>query len=74
MQDVFDYEVRVHGHLTERLVRALELHNAEIDTVIIGVAADQPALRGLLDRLYDLGLEVVELHRRPATGSIDRTS
>lgn len=74
MSGFFDYEVRVHGQLTERLVRSLELHDAEIDTVIMGASVDQAALRGLLDRIHHLGLEVVALHRRPAADTADRNA
>jgi hypothetical protein len=33
------------------------------DTVISGVIADQPALHGLLNRIRDLGLCLISVHR-----------
>ena len=62
------YEVRLHGivspRLLDRICTELELR---ADTVLRGAIQDQAALHGLLARLSDLGLELVELHQVSVT-------
>jgi hypothetical protein len=41
----------------------LRVTTAGTDTVISGVIADQPALHGLLNRVRDLGLCLISVHR-----------
>lgn len=62
------YEITVRGTGSRRLATAFE----ELDvssfaghTVLRGHLADQAALRGLLDRIAALGLDVVDLRRLP---------
>jgi hypothetical protein len=48
--------------LSERLAAALEgmtLHSGPVNTVFTGEVKDQSQLYGLLDRLRDLGLELI---------------
>lgn len=62
-----NYEIRVRGRVGEHLLDALGL-DAEVvpvETVLRGPVGDQDGLRGLLDRLQDLGLELVEVRRLP---------
>jgi hypothetical protein len=65
------YEICVQGRLTERLAAALEgmtLHAGAVNTVFTGKVKDQSQLYGLLDRLRDLGLELISVHPRTAAG------
>ena len=60
------YAITVQGHLTPRWSAwfdGLELTPvADGTTVISGPVADQAALHGLLERLRDLGIELLALH------------
>ena len=58
------YEVRLHGIVSPRVLDSLctELE-MRADTVLHGVVQDQAALLGLLARISDLGLELVDLHQ-----------
>jgi hypothetical protein len=66
------YEIRVRGRLSERLECALEgmqLEAGRAETVFIGEIRDQSQLYGLLDRVRDLGLELIGVQpsiRHPA--------
>ena len=65
------YRICVRGRLTERLAAALEgmtLHAGAVDTVFTGEVRDQSQLYGLLDRLRDLGLELISVQPHAATG------
>jgi hypothetical protein len=56
------YQICVRGRLSERLAAALEgmtLHSGPVNTVFTGEVKDQSQLYGLLDRLRDLGLELI---------------
>jgi hypothetical protein len=58
------YQICVHGRLSERLAAALEgmtLHSGPVNTVFTGEVKDQSQLYGLLDRLRDLGLELISV-------------
>ena len=68
------YQICVQGRLTERLAAALEgmtLHAGAVNTVFTGEVKDQSQLYGLLDRLRDLGLELVSV--RPETAACRAT-
>ena len=61
------YEFRVRGRVGEHLADALGL-DAEVEpveTILSGPVTDQEALHGLLGRLQELGLELVEVRRLP---------
>jgi hypothetical protein len=62
-----NYEIRVNGLLpTERLVdelRAVEIAEHEMRTVLSGHFVDQAALYGFLNLLRSYGIEVVEVRR-----------
>ena len=54
--------------MTERLAAALDgmtLHSSAVNSVFTGEVKDQSQLYGLLDRLRDLGLELISV--RPQT-------
>lgn len=63
------YELQVAGRLDERWLRQfgpldLTFHANDI-TVIRGAFIDQAALFGVLNRIRDLGLELILLKREP---------
>ena len=65
------YQICVQGRLTERLAAALEgmtLHADAVNTMFTGEVKDQSQLYGLLDRLRDLGLELVSVQPESAGG------
>ena len=56
------YRITVRGVLTDRLAAAfapLTLMGAEGSTVVSGICADSSTLYGVLDRMRDLGLELL---------------
>lgn len=58
------YRIVIRGRLTERLAIALEgmrLEAGPTETVFIGEIRDQSQLHGLLDRVQDLGLELISV-------------
>ena len=65
------YEICVRGRVTERLGSALEgmrLEAGPTETVFTGEIRDQSQLYGLLDRVRDLGLELVSVQPQPTAG------
>ena len=63
------YRICIRGRLTERLGSALEgmrLEAGATDTVFTGEIRDQSQLYGLLDRVRDLGLELLSVQPQPA--------
>lgn len=63
------YEICIRGRVTERLGSALEgmrLESGTTGTVFTGEIRDQSQLYGLLDRVRDLGLELVSVQPQPA--------
>jgi len=60
------YEIHVRGQVPLDVLEELE-HLTVVDepavTVLTGVLPDQSALFGVLARLQDLGLELIELRR-----------
>ncbi len=61
------YEIRVRGHLDGRWAEQLGIpslsHETGGTTVLAGIAADQAALHGLLQRIRDLGLPLISVLR-----------
>ena len=57
------YHVVVNGRLEERWLRWFEGHTVEYldggQTLIVLTAVDQPALFGVLNRIRDLGLDLI---------------
>jgi hypothetical protein len=61
------YEIRVSGPMSQRLLDSLCVDFEMLtDTVLYGTLRDQAALHGLLDRIRDLGLELVDVRQVPA--------
>jgi hypothetical protein len=62
------YEIRVEGVLGEEWSAwfdGLQVASEGTGTVISGVIPDQAALHGLLNRVCDLGLCLISVHRTP---------
>ena len=60
------YRIVVRGELSQRYLPAFEgmtLTTGEGQTAIIGPVLDQAHLHGLLDRVGELGLELVSVNR-----------
>jgi hypothetical protein len=59
------YEIRVKGHLSERLAEGFEGLTITLeedgDTLLTGPLVDQAALHGLLKKVRDLGLPLVSV-------------
>jgi hypothetical protein len=76
-----DYQIVVRGELSQRYSTAFEGMALEAEdglTTIAGPVVDQAHLHGLLDRVRDLGLELVSVnaaftHALPTTDSENRT-
>ena len=56
----------VAGPSVRAALHDVELSVASDTTVLRRAGTDQAALRGLLHRIQDLGLEVIEIHLDPA--------
>ncbi|HEX4189181.1 MAG TPA: hypothetical protein VHY83_14910 [Solirubrobacteraceae bacterium] len=68
------YEIHIKGRLSKQLMSAFEGLDATVgpvETVVSTRELDQAALRGVLDRIQGLGLELMEVRRLP--GSSERT-
>jgi hypothetical protein len=67
------YEIRVKGVLDARWSAWFDglqvSSNDRAETTITGRVADQAALHGLLAKVRDLGLELLEVRRTDATDS-----
>lgn len=64
------YRISVRGHLTERLGSAFEGMCLEAyggQTILVGEIRDQSHLYGVLDRVRNLGLELVAVEAGPMT-------
>jgi hypothetical protein len=60
------YQLRISGPIPADLVRDLEGINVTVEpaeTILYGTLQDQSALFGLLIRIHDLGLQLVEVRR-----------
>jgi hypothetical protein len=63
------YVIRVAGHLSDDLLTAFPSLLATVQpvtTVLSGELPDQSALAGVLDRLDELGVQIVEMIQVPA--------
>ncbi len=62
------YEVRVEGVLERRWsewFEGLEVESVGDETILSGKLPDQSALHGILDKVRNLGLTVIEVRRLP---------
>ena len=64
------YEIRVRGQVSETLLDhfTLSAHVKPVETTLYGKIEDQAALRGLLERIEMLGLELIEVRRAVGEG------
>ena len=66
MHDRLEYEIRVNGVVPDSVLIEMEgLHavSEPVQTVLWGPVVDQAALRGIIDRLQRLGLELIDVHQ-----------
>jgi hypothetical protein len=62
--DVTAYELRLRGAASARLLDSLCAEvDMEVDTVLYGYIEDQAALHGLLARISDIGLEIINVRQ-----------
>ena len=70
---VNSYRIRVKEnlglHANDWLAGLTIIHQDNGETLLIGQFADQPALRGLLDQLWDLNLTVLSVEQGEQQGS-----
>ena len=60
------YELRIKGRLGEALLGTFAGFDAEVEpveTVLRGEIEDQAALHGVLERIHEAGLEIVEVRK-----------
>jgi hypothetical protein len=70
------YRICIRGRVTERLGSALEgmrLEAGATESGFTGEIRDQSQLYGLLDRVRDLGLELVSVQPQPAVDTTTTT-
>lgn len=63
------YEIRIRGRVSDATLASFAGLSSEIEpaeTVLWGTVVDQAALHGILDRVRELGLELLEVRRLPA--------
>ncbi len=64
--DSTEYEIRVRGRVGSSVLRHFEGFDTEVEpaeTVFRGTIVDQAALHGVLERVQNLGLELIEVRR-----------
>ena len=62
------YEIRIRGQVSKAVLsnfEGLESDLEPVETVLHGPVRDQAELHGLLARVQDLGLELIEVRRLP---------
>jgi hypothetical protein len=65
-----DYEIRIRGRVSPAVLARFEGMHSEVEpveTVLHGPLPDQAALHGMIALIRSLGLELVEIRKRPGT-------
>jgi hypothetical protein len=57
------YEIRIKGHIGDRVARAFEGFEVSTETVLRAEVIDQDALHQALEKIRDLGLVLVDVQR-----------
>ena len=60
------YEIRIRGVVGPRLAHAFENLEVATETVLRGPLPDQAALHGVIERIRDLGLELLDVRHLDA--------
>jgi len=71
MSDTTIYEIRVQGHLSPLWADSFEGLSITLEedgtTRLTGAVVDQAALHGVIKRIRDLGITLIEIKRLPET-------
>jgi hypothetical protein len=70
------YKITVLGELSERFVHEFEGMSLKVEngrTILVGPVIDQSHLHGLLDRIQDLGVDLVSVEALPESKEGDVT-
>jgi hypothetical protein len=65
-----DYEIRIRGRVSPALLARFEGMSSQVEpveTVLHGPVRDQAELHGMIALIRSLGLELVEVRKRPGT-------
>lgn len=57
------YELRVRGAVSTLALTVFEEMDMTSETILSGVVQDQAALHGLIERIRDLGLVLIDVHQ-----------
>ncbi len=61
------YEIRIEGLLDERWAEWFDgmaiTYGSDLETILLGELPDQTALHGVLERIRDLGLNLISVRR-----------
>jgi hypothetical protein len=66
------YEIRIKGRVSDTTLASfadLDSRLEPTETILRGAALDQAALHGVLERVREFGLELLEVRRLPANGN-----
>jgi len=67
------YEIRIEGLIddlwTEWFNGMTITHDGNLETILVGELQDQSALHGVLDRIRDLGLNLISVRRVDLNGN-----
>lgn len=65
------YEIRLHGHIDARRARQFAGLTTTLlpegETLLTGPVMDQAALHGILARIRDMGMPLVEVKQHPSS-------
>ena len=77
MDNLYIYEIRVEGHLTERWSEwfgGLVIHNdPNGESLLRGLFSDQAALFGVLIKIHDLNLTLISVQQSSSDANIEQS-